>query len=466
MRHFPVYLDTRDNTVVVCGGGECAVAKLRLLLKTEAMIEVFALEPEHQVEAWADKGKVRLHRREATVNDMTGAILLYAAHDDEELDLDVRRLGWAAGVPTLVVDNLEASDFITPAIVDRAPVTVAIGTEGSAPVLARKIKADLEETLPTALGDLTAIGRDFRPHAEHLPKGRRRRDFWSEFYFDYGPKTFPAGEAAVEDALHAAVARFEQVKARAGHVHFVGAGPGDPDLLTLKARKTLHEADVVIHDGLVPQAILELARREAILISVAKSGFGPSWKQEDINDLLVEHGASAQVVRLKSGDSGIFGRLDEEVDAITTAGICYSVIPGITAAAAAAAELGVSLTRRGRNSAMQILTGRDLEGFADHDWARLASRGSVAAIYMFRSAAHFICGRLLMHGADEDTPISVVFNASRPNQEIIATTLSELPKVFGDTSAPAVLLFGVAPAPQITALPDAAKNAAAIAQSA
>lgn len=451
MRHFPVYLDTRERTVVVAGGGECAVAKLRLLLKTEAKIEVFAEDVDRQVEDWASAGKLRLHRREVTVNEINGATLLYAAYDDERLDLQVRRLGWAANVPTLVVDNLEESDFITPAIVDRAPVTVAIGTEGSAPVLARKIKADLEEKLPTALGELTAIGRDFRPHAEHLPKGRRRRDFWSEFYFDYGPKALPSGETAVEEALHAAVARFEQVEERAGHVHFAGAGPGDPDLMTLKARKILHEADVVIHDGLVPQPILELARREATIISVAKSGFGPSWVQDDINDLLTQHGATAQVVRLKSGDGGVFGRLDEETDALTDAGIAYSVIPGITAAAAAAAELGVSLTRRGRNSSVQMLTGRDLKGFADHDWAKLAAPGAVAAIYMFRSAAHFIAGRLLMHGADKGTPISVVFNASRPNQEVLTTTLQALPTVFGSKNAPAVLLFGIAPPAQIAA---------------
>ncbi|MEM9710036.1 MAG: siroheme synthase CysG [Pseudomonadota bacterium] len=445
MRHFPVFLDTRESLIVVCGGGACAVAKLRLLLKTEAQVDVFAPEAGPEVEAWAEEGQLNLFRRDATINDIAGAILLYAAHDDEAQDHEVRRLGWAANVPTLIVDNLEASDFITPAIVDRSPVTVAIGTEGSAPVLARKIKAEVEESLPDALGPLTALGRDFRPHAERIPQGRRRRDFWSEFYFDYGPKTLPFGEEAVNDALHAAVARFERDEERPGHVHFVGAGPGDPDLLTLKARNIIHEADVVIHDGLVPQAILELARREATIISVAKSGFGPSWSQDDINALLVEHGASAQVVRLKGGDGGVFGRLDEELDVLAEAEISFSVIPGITAAAAAAAAIGVSLTRRGRNSALQVLTGRDLEGFADHDWEKLAQPDTVAAIYMFRSAAHFICGRLLMHGADETTPVTIVFNASRPDQHVVATTLRELPSAFEGPKGPAVLLFGIAP---------------------
>ncbi|MEO0486824.1 MAG: siroheme synthase CysG [Pseudomonadota bacterium] len=450
MRHFPVYLDTRARRIVVCGGGECAVAKLRLLLKTEGDIHVFAADAGDQVRAWADEGRVTLTERPATANDITDAILLYAAHDDDARDAEVRALGWATGVPTLFVDNLEESDFITPAIVDRAPVTVAIGTEGSAPVLARKIKADIEEQLPESLGALTALGRDFRPHAEHLPKGRARRDFWSEFYFDYGPKTFAYGPEAVKDALHAAVTRFEIRAARDGHVHFVSAGPGDPELLTLKARKILHEADVVIHDGLVPAPILELARREAEVISVAKSGFGPSWKQADINALLVDHGAGAQVVRLKSGDAGIFGRLDEETEALQTAGIAYSVVPGVTAASAAAADLGVSLTRRNRNSGLQILTGRDLEGFADHDWRGLAQPGAVAAIYMFRAAAHFITGRLLMQGADAATPATIVFNASRPDQEVVTTTLADLPGVFGDTNRAAILLLGIA-APETAA---------------
>ncbi|MEM1373027.1 MAG: siroheme synthase CysG [Pseudomonadota bacterium] len=444
MRHFPVYLDTQGRRIVVSGAGGCAVAKLRLLLKTEAEIHVFATECDANVEDWAREGRLILHRRTVTVDDLATALLLYAANDDEDLDLPVAALGKAAGVKTLVVDNLEASDFITPAIVDRDPVTVAIGTEGAAPVLARKIKADVEAMLPHGTGILARIGQRFRDVVEIIPQGARRRAFWTAYYFDAGPKALAKGRGAVEAALHYLLADHVNEGTGRGHVTFVGAGPGDPELLTLKGRKALHDAGVVIHDGLVTPAILELARREATIISVAKSAFGRSWAQSDINALLVEHGASGRVVRLKSGDGGTFGRLDEEIAALDAAGIDHDVVPGITAATAAAAEMGVSLTRRGRNSSMQFLAGRDMDGFADHDWRRLAEAGAVAAIYMARAAARYVQGRLLMHGASPETTVSAVFNASRPNQRVVSATLSELPDILDGTDA-AILFIGLAP---------------------
>ncbi|MFZ2101184.1 MAG: uroporphyrinogen-III C-methyltransferase, partial [Oricola sp.] len=226
----------------------------------------------------------------------------------------------------------------------------------------------------------------------------------------------------------------------------IGAGPGDPDLLTVKARRLIHEADVVLHDRLVPQAVIELARREAVIVEVGKTGYGPSWNQEDINALLVEHAArGAQVARLKSGDPGIFGRLDEELDALDAAGISWEIVPGITAASAAAASAGISLTRRGRNASVRIATGRDVEGFAEHDWRELAKAGSGAAIYMGVKAANFLRGRLMMHGAAAGTPVTVVENASRANQKTIATTILALPEALAEAgvSGPAVLLYGM-----------------------
>ena len=444
MRHFPIFVDTRGARIVVSGAGECAVAKLRLLLKTEADIHVFDAEADTTVLDWAEAGRLSYHARAVEASDLDRALLLYAANDDEGLDLPVAEMGRAAGVKTLVVDNLEASDFITPAIVDRDPVTVAIGTEGAAPVLARKIKAEVEEMLPVATGVLARIGQGFRDVVEIIPQGPRRRVFWTKYYFQVGPKAVAKGRGAVEAALHDLLTDSVNEAQTKGHVTFVGAGPGDPELLTLKARKVLHDADVVIHDGLVPAEILELARRAAGLISVARGGFGPSGKQEDINALLTEHGAGARVVRLKSGDAGIFGRLDEETDALDEAGIAYDIVPGSTAAVAAAAAMGVSLTRRGRNSSVQLLTGRDLEGFADHDWRRLAAPGAVAGIYMFRTAARFVQGRMMMHGASAETPISIIFNASRPDQRIVTAALRELPDLL-EGAGPAILFVGLQP---------------------
>ena len=231
-------------------------------------------------------------------------------------------------------------------------------------------------------------------------------------------------------------------------VLFVGAGPGAPDLLTLKATRALAEAEVILHDRLASDAILALAGPQARLVDVGKEGFGPSAAQADINERLVAFAAAGlRVVRLKAGDPTVFGRLDEELEAITAAGLGYQIVPGITAASAAVASLGQSLTRRGRNASVRFLTGHDMQGFADHDWRALARPGEVAAIYMGKRAARFVQGRLLMFGADPATPVTAVENASRPDQRIVATSLAALPATLAEAalSGPAVILFGLAP---------------------
>ena len=448
MDHFPIYLSTKGQRIVLSGGGEAALAKLRLLLKTEAKISVFALTPAPEIAAWADAGRLTLHTRALRHGDVLCAKLFYAADEDETEDARTAAIARAEGALVNIVDNLHDSAFITPAIVDRDPVTIAIGTEGAAPVLARAIKADLEERLPTTLGTLARIGKGFRKMADALPFGRPRRDFWRDYYFAAGPRAVADGKAAVEKALNTLLSDHQSRAARAGHIAFVGGGPGDPELLTLKARRALDEADVVIYDRLISPEILELARREALMIDVGKEGFGPSTAQETINDLLVEHAqAGAQVVRLKSGDATIFGRLDEEIDAVDAHGIGWHIVPGITSASAAVATIGQSLTKRGRNASVRFLTGHDMKGFADHDWAALARPGEVAAIYMGKKSARFIQGRLLMHGADRSTPVTLVENASRADQRIVETTLDRLPTDLNaaNLTGPALTFYGLAP---------------------
>ena len=448
MDHFPIYLSTKGQRIVLSGGGEAALAKLRLLLKTEAKISVFALTPAPEIAAWADAGRLTLHTRALRHGDVLCAKLFYAADEDETEDARTAAIARAEGALVNIVDNLHDSAFIPPAIVDRDPVTIAIGTEGAAPVLARAIKADLEERLPTTLGTLARIGKGFRKMADALPFGRPRRDFWRDYYFAAGPRAVADGKAAVEKALNTLLSDHQSRAARAGHIAFVGGGPGDPELLTLKARRALDEADVVIYDRLISPEILELARREALMIDVGKEGFGPSTAQETINDLLVEHAqAGAQVVRLKSGDATIFGRLDEEIDAVDAHGIGWHIVPGITSASAAVATIGQSLTKRGRNASVRFLTGHDMKGFADHDWAALARPGEVAAIYMGKKSARFIQGRLLMHGADRATPVTLVENASRADQRIVETTLDRLPTDLNaaNLTGPALTFYGLAP---------------------
>lgn len=390
-----------------------------------------------------------LTERPITSEDAQGARLFYAANDDAAEDARAAAVGHAVGALVNVVDTLEASQFLTPAIVDRDPVTIAIGTEGAAPVLARRIKALNEDALPAGIGQLAAIGRAFRGAAEALPHGRPRREFWSRYYDDVGPRSLrEGGEAAVKNALEALLCETAEAPAAQGRVSLIGAGPGDPELLTLKARRILHDADVVIHDRLVSNDVLELARREAVFVEVGKTPGGHSWSQDAINAVMVEHAAQgAHVARLKSGDPAIYGRLDEEMDALDTAGVAFEIIPGVTSAAAAAAEVKVSLTRRNRNSSFRFLTGHDVDGFAEHDWRALAQPGAAAAIYMGVRAARFLQGRLTLHGAAPGTPVTVVENASRANQKILGATLSNLPQALNEAeiTGPAILFFGLAP---------------------
>lgn len=449
MQHFPIFLRLAGRPVAVSGAGQAAVAKLRLLLKTDAEITVFGSDPDPDILSWHREGVLRHEERGVEADDLDGAALLYCASDDPAEDTRAAALARQRRIPVNVVDDLEGSDFITPAIVDRDPVTVAIGTEGTAPVLARNLKAALEAQLPICLGPLARIGQAFRSRCATVPSGRMRRALWSEYFSRQGPRSFARdGENGAREALRSLLDEAATATRPSGLVSFVGAGLGDPELLTLKARNRLHEADIVVHDRLVSAQVLELARREAERVCAGKQGYGPSWPQARINALLVSRAREGKhVIRLKSGDPAVFGRLDEEIEALEAAGVPWEVVPGITAAAGAAADMGVSLTRRGRNSELRLITARDVDGFAEHDWGALARPGSVAAIYMGKRAAAFLRGRLLMRGAAPSTPVTIVENASRQDKRIVATTLLGLPDALDEShlAGPVVLMFGLLP---------------------
>ncbi len=443
MKHFPIFMALEGRRVVLSGGGDAALAKLRLLLKTQAHLTVIAQHPADEIVGWANEARLTLIPRAMEPGDALCARLFYAANEDDAEDARVAALAHRDGALVNIVDNLADSQFITPAIVDRDPVTVAIGTEGAAPVLARSIKASLEEQLSPNLGPMARIGKAFRAKVEALPFGAKRRAFWSDYY-----AADVADADVAQERLEGLLDKHLRAPEREGWVDLVGAGPGDPELLTLKARKALDAADVVIYDRLVAPEILELARREALMLSAGKEGFGPSVTQDAINEMIVSHArGGAHVVRLKSGDPTVFGRLDEEIEACEASGVTWKIIPGITSASAGVAALGQSLTKRGRNSAVRFITGHDTKGYADHDWRALAQPGEVAAIYMGKKSARFIQGRLLMHGADPATPVTVIENASRPSQRILATHLGalepELTRAAFD--GPALVFLGLAP---------------------
>lgn len=453
MRYFPIFTDLDGALVIVSGSGEVAAAKLRLLLKTGAKIAVFGKEPLPQIKDWAEKGHLILETREVERSDVTGARLLYAANADAIEDARAAAIGRAAGAWINVVDNLIDSDFITPAIVDRDPVVVAIGTEGAAPVLGRRLKGEFERQLDGTVATLARVAKDFRPLAAKLPDGRKRREFWSQYYDHVGPAALARGgltalEEALAELIEAHLSGHAAAGKQPGKVSIVGAGPGDPQLLTHKASRALHDADVIVHDRLVSSDILELARREAEFIEVGKVPGGKSWSQDDINTLLVQHAANgAHVARIKSGDPTVYGRLDEEMDALDAANIGFEIIPGITSASAAAAVAKVSLTKRGRNSSFRFITGQDVDGFAEHDWKGLSEPGAAAAIYMGVRAARFIQGRLMIHGTAPDTPVTAIENISRQDQKIVSATLATMTSAFkaADLKGPAILFLGLAP---------------------
>jgi len=446
MQYLPIHFDTRGASILIVGGGPAAEAKLRTLLKTEAKLIVVADEIGPELLRWAADGKIQHAKRDFIKSDLDGVSLVYAATEDDTRNGEIADLAAARQIPANAADYKAACRFITPALVDRSPVTVSIGTEGTSPALARALKSDLETRLPPETGRFANKTNELRTKVKAImPDPADRQRFWAGIL---GGKDLAAQLRVSPDELEAQVnAALDGKDESAGKVLLVGSGPGDPDMLTTAARRALHAADVIVYDRLVSDGVMELGRREAEYIYVGKTPGEPSIGQAAINAILVEKASDGlSIVRLKSGDPLIFGRADEEIDALQAANIPVQIIPGITSAAAAAAAINASLTSRGTNKAISLLTGHDAKGFAEQDWVSLARPGGRAAVYMGVGAARFIQGRLMLHGAEADRPVTIVENASRPNQIITYTTLKNLPDDLftAGIKGPAILLIGYA----------------------
>jgi uroporphyrin-III C-methyltransferase / precorrin-2 dehydrogenase / sirohydrochlorin ferrochelatase len=444
MRYFPIFVDLKDARVVVVGGGEEALRKIRLLLKTDAKIDVIAADLHEEL-----KANVRVNWLatfyKATLLD--GAALVYSA--DPELNTQVSADAKARGIQINAVDEAEISTFIVPSIVDRDPVVVAIGTEGTAPVLGQGIRAKIDAMLPDKLGALAVRAQTLRERvARHIPHGNRRRAFWQQFFFGAPRDAFIAGdELNFHTTVHDAVT--DALSGNTGRVSLVGAGPGDPELLTLKAQRKLMEADVIIYDRLVSSEVLEMARRDAVRIPVGKTPFVPSPKQSEINDIIIaEAKKGLRVVRLKGGDPYVFGRGGEEQAALEAVGIPVDVVPGITAALGCAASLKAPLTQRGQNRSITLLTASSETGIADQDWQGLAKPGQVLAIYMGVHAAGTISAQLLDAGMNPSTPVTLVENGTRRDERVLHATVGNLWETVqrAGLQGPALIYVGLATA--------------------
>jgi len=446
---FPAFHKVAGRRVVVVGESAEAAAKVRLLLETEADIRVVAESPSAELAELIAERALEHAPRRFRADDLDGAVLVFAAGNARDRDAEVVAAARAARVPVNVVDIPELCDFYTPAIVNRAPVAVAITSTGAGPVLAQKLRARIEAMLPERLGALARLGNSFRAAADKmLPKGQVRRRFWSAF-FDGS-----IADAALSGQLdaarrHAARLLSQSDGSEEGFVWLVGAGPGAADLLTLRAQRLLLEADVVVHDGLVPESVVAMGRRDAVRIHVGKRKGRHSATQEEINAILVsEAQAGRRVVRLKAGDPLIFGRAGEEMAALRTAGVPFEVVPGVTAALAAAAEAEIPLTLRGAASSLVFATGHDAAGEVMPDWAGLALSGATVAVYMGRSVAATVADRLMRAGLDAATPVAVIENATLPGRRHFAGLLRDLAAFAErtDVDGPTLILIGRAAA--------------------
>lgn len=448
MRHFPLFLDLRDRPVLVVGGGEAAARKAVALAETGARVTILAERPCADAQALTDTGRVALLRRGFRKADAPGNALIVSATDSAGEDASVSAAARAAGVPVNVVDRPALCTFLWPAIVDRDPVTVAIGSAGAAPLLARSVRAHIEAMLPSRLGALARFAEEFRGAVKATrTSGRARRRFWERF-FD-GPvaiSVLAGDERGAREQMLSLLNRHDDAADReTGVVHLVGAGPGDPDLLTIKALRLLQEADVVVHDRLIGPAILDYARRDAERIDVGKAPGRRARTQAQINDLLLCLAqAGKRVVRLKGGDPFVFGRGGEERAHLVQHGVRVEVVPGITAVTGCAASAGIPLTRRGTSQALTILTarGRD-DSEPEIDWRACARDGQTLAVYMGAAAAGRIATKLIAHGRDPETPTAILARGTLADEQVRAGPLRDLERMARATGrGPMLILIG------------------------
>jgi uroporphyrin-III C-methyltransferase/precorrin-2 dehydrogenase/sirohydrochlorin ferrochelatase len=452
MRFLPVFLDLQSGPILLVGAGELVRAKLRLLLAAGARIRWFATDGDRDVSGVdaADAARIEHAQGDPLTADLTGVIaILCAGAGDVGAAMSARAK--AVGLPVNVMDDLVHSTFIFPAIVDRGDVVVAIGTGGASPVVARRVRERIEAMLPARMGDLaTFVGRWRKTMHGRIPQMPLRRRFW-ERVVD-GPigalvlagRSGEADKALENIADPSAFAGAPESGEVDGRVTLVGAGPGDPDLLTVKALRALQDADIIFYDELVSPEILDRARRDAARVPVGRRVGKPGIGQDAINKLLIDAAqAGSRVVRLKGGDPLIFGRGGEEIEALRQAGVVYSVIPGITAGLGAAAESEVPLTFRRQALRITFLTAHKASDAETVDWSTLTDQKMTVVVYMGMTAAHSVRSGLLAAGRSPQTPVGVFARATRPDAKAVVGTLEQLPALVEQIDGgPAILIIG------------------------
>jgi uroporphyrin-III C-methyltransferase/precorrin-2 dehydrogenase/sirohydrochlorin ferrochelatase len=451
MRYLPVFLDLKTGPVLLVGAGELAHAKLRLLLSAGARIRWHATDGHHDLGGLgADAARIEIAHDDPLAVDLAGIIaVLCAGAGDVGVVMAARAK--SVGLPVNVMDDLANSTFIFPAIVDRGDVVVAIGTGGTSPVVARRLREKIEALLPARIGDLaTFIGEVRKSINARIDDMPLRRRFWERVVDGpIGALVLAGRKTEAEAALQniddlSAYAGAHGAGESMGHVTLVGAGPGDPDLLTVKGLRALQDADVVFYDELVTPEVLDRVRRDATRIPVGRRVGRPGIGQDAVNKLLIEAAhAGKRAVRLKGGDAFVFGRGGEEVDALRVAGVSYSIVPGITAGLGAAAQFEVPLTFRSKALRITFLTAHKERDAEAVDWSVLTDTKMTVVVYMGMTAATSVRAGLLAAGRSPKTPVGVFARVTRPDAQAAVGTLDQLPDLVAKIdSGPAILIIG------------------------
>ena len=448
MRVFLASIPMDGARVIIVGDGEPALAKLRLFGKTPADLVWFAPNRAPVGPSALQGGPTPLQRLPEAA-DLAGARLVFIALEDEAVAIELAALARSVGAQVNVVDRPALSDFHTPALIDRDEIVIGVATGGSAPILARDIRSRIEAVLPAGLTQVAKLARDLRDTViASVPDFMARRRFWEKAFRGPAADLAAAGRTAEarREMLRLLNAASEiQTGPEQGVVHIVGAGPGDPELLTLKALRVLQDADVIIHDRLVPDAILDRARRDAHRLYVGKSRSQHSVPQDQIEQLMVDEARKGQrVVRLKGGDPFVFGRGGEELEAMRKAGVPVFVVPGITAAIGCAASAGIPLTHRDHAQSVTFVTAQEKPGGVAPDWKRLAGPNQTLAVYMGAGRAADTAASLIEAGRDPATPVAIVENGSRPDERVINGSLADLGDMVARANlmGPALLFVG------------------------
>ncbi|UUD64282.1 siroheme synthase CysG [Pseudomonas seleniipraecipitans] len=445
MDFLPLFHKLQGRRALVIGGGEIALRKARLLADAGALLRVVSPEVGAELRELVEHGAGELLVRGYLPSDLQGVSLVIAATDDVPLNAQISEQAQALGIPVNVVDAPALCSVIFPAIVDRSPLIVAISSGGDAPVLARLIRAKIETWIPATYGQLAGLAKIFRAQVKSLfPDVQQRRVFWEDVFQGQIAESVFAGKLGearrmLEDKINGAAPR------ALGEVYLVGAGPGDPDLLTFRALRLMQQADVVLYDRLVAPAIIELCRRDAERVYVGKRRADHAVPQEQINQRLIDLAKSGKrVLRLKGGDPFIFGRGGEEIEQLAAHGIPFQVVPGITAASGCSAYAGIPLTHRDHAQSVRFVTGHLKDGSADLPWSELIAPSQTLVFYMGLVGLPTICKQLVAHGRAASTPAALVQQGTTENQRVFTGTLANLPDLVArhEVHAPTLVIVG------------------------